>query len=306
MKKFCLLCALLCILLTTACCSPKTTEKDIKLQGQTEAVWYTVKAPVEGEIRGLILDKGERIRKNQPLFGLGTQDASPEVEKAATELAKAQAQLNRASRENNERERSSAAAALQTAQSEVQTAEQNYAKMQRLFTIGGVSRQKTEQARLNLEAANAGLAAAQARFQQVSREYTPEELEKLKQDVEQAKTAYDATVLTVEGSEIASPATGIVKEIFVKNGERVQKGQPVMKLLSSTECTVKISVSLSDPRIREGTEATVTPAGSKKSFPAVIRQLGQNSLVLFSDRKPEDLPEGASVDVRINVKGTAD
>ncbi|MBQ5345879.1 MAG: hypothetical protein J6F33_11910, partial [Acidaminococcaceae bacterium] len=73
-----------------------------------------------------------------------------------------------------------------------------------------------------------------------------------------------------------------------------------------TECTVKISVSLSDPRIREGTEATVTPAESKKSFPAVIRQVGQNSLVLFSDRKPEDLPEGASVDVRINVKGTAD
>ena len=63
MKKFCMLCALLCILFTTACSSPKTTEKDIKLQGQTEAVWYTVKAPVEGEIRGLILDKGERIRK---------------------------------------------------------------------------------------------------------------------------------------------------------------------------------------------------------------------------------------------------
>ena len=79
------------------------------------------------------------------------------------------------------------------------------------------------------------------------------------------------------------------------------------KLISADpECTVKISVSLSDPRIREGTEATVTPAGSKKSFPAVIRQVGQNSLVLFSDRKPEDLPEGASVDVRINVKGTAD
>ena len=278
MKKFCMLCALLCILFTTACSSPKTTEKDIKLQGQTEAVWYTVKAPVEGEIRG-ILDKGERIRKSQPLFGLGTQDASPEVEKAATELAKAQAQLNRASRENNERERASAVAALQTAQSEVQTAEQSYAKMQRLFAIGGVSRQKTEQARLNLEAANAGLAAAQARLQQVSREYTPEELEKLKQDVEQAKTAYDATVLTVEGSEIASPATGIVKEILVKNGEQVQKDQPVMKLLSSTECTVKISVSLSDPPgwKQKILSCRYPPGGAKQPGPVLRQETGRPS-----------------------------
>ena len=87
MKKLWMLLALLCIVMAAACSKPRTTENNVHLQGKTEAVLYTVKAPVDGEIRGLILDTGERIRKGQPLFGLGTQDDNPEVEKAATELA---------------------------------------------------------------------------------------------------------------------------------------------------------------------------------------------------------------------------
>ena len=63
MKKLCVLLLLACLILAAACSKPKTTEKNIRLQGKTEAVLYTVKAPVDGEIRGLILDTGERIRK---------------------------------------------------------------------------------------------------------------------------------------------------------------------------------------------------------------------------------------------------
>ena len=108
MKKLCMLMLLVCLILTAACGKPKATDNTIRLQGRTEAVLYTVKAPVDGEIRGLILDAGERIRKGQPLFGLGTQDENPEVEKAATELAKAQARLNNASQGNSDASRASA------------------------------------------------------------------------------------------------------------------------------------------------------------------------------------------------------
>ena len=132
MKRICML-LLVCLILTAACGNPRTTEKNIRLQGKTEAVLYTVRAPVDGEIRGLILDVGERIRKGQPLFGLGTQDENPEVEKAATELAKAQARLNNAAQGNSEASRASAASVLQSARSQVQRAEQNYNKMQRLY-----------------------------------------------------------------------------------------------------------------------------------------------------------------------------
>ena len=151
MKKLYLLLLLFCLILTTACSKPRTTEKSIRFHGKTEAVLYTVTAPVDGEVRGLILETGDRIRKGQPLFGLGTQDENPEVGKAAAELAKAQARLNNASQGNSEASRASAAAAMQNARSEVQNAEQNYNKMQRLYNVGGISRNRMQQAQRNLE-----------------------------------------------------------------------------------------------------------------------------------------------------------
>ena len=301
MKRICMLLLLLCLILAAACSKPQTTEKNIRLQGKTEAVLYTVKAPVDGEIRGLILDTGERIRKGQPLFGLGSQDENPEVEKAATELAKAQARLNNASQGNSEASRAAAAAALQSARNEVQSAEQNYSKMQRLYNVGGISRNRMQQAQLNLESARAGLAAAQARYEQVSRAYTPEELAELEQQVQKNRTAYDAAILTVEGSEIASPATGIVRQIWVKNGEAVKKEQPVMQIMSATDCTISANSKIMDSRLAEGMEATVTAAGSKKDFPAVIRKIEQNTITLFSGKKPEELPEGTAVEVVIKL-----
>ena len=297
MKRLYILLLLLCLILTAACGKSRTTEKNIRLQGTTEAVLYTVNAPVDGEVRGLILDMGERIRKGQPLFGLGTQDENPEVGKAAAELAKAQARLNNASQGNNEAGRASAAAALQSARSEVQNAEQEYNKMQRLYDLGGISRNRMQQTQRNLESARATLAAAQARYEQATRTYTPEELAELEQQVQKSRTAYDAAILTVEGSEIASPATGTVRQIWVKNGEAVKKEQPVMQILSATDCTVTVTSAVTDPRLAEGMKASVTAVGSKKDFPAVIRKIEQNTVTLFSGQKPEDLPEGTAVEV---------
>ena len=303
MKRICVLLLLASLILAAACSKPKTTEKSIRLQGKTEAVLYTVKAPVDGEIRGLILDIGERIRKGQPLFGLGTQDENPEVEKAATELAKSQARLNNASQGNSEASRASAAAALQNARNEVQSAEQNYNKMQRLYNVGGISRNRLQQAQLNLESARAGLAAAQARYEQVSRAYTPEELAEMEQQVQKNRTAYDAAILTVEGSEIVSPSTGIVRQIWVKNGEAVKKEQPVMQILSATDCTILIRSKTAEPRLAEGMEAVITAAGSKKTFLAVIRKIEQNTVTLFSSQKPEEVAEGTTVEVAVVLKG---
>ena len=301
MKRLYILFPLLCLLLLTACGRQPATAKNITLQGKTEAVRYVVKAPVDGKIRGLILDKGERIRKGQPLFGLGTQDESPEVGKASAELAKAQARLNNASGGNNEAGRASAAAAVESARSRVGTARQNFAKMQRLYAIGGISRLKMQQAQQELGSAEAALSAAQTRYEQVNRVYTKEELAQLEKKVQEARTAYDAAVLTVEGSEITSPTTGIVREIWVKNGEAVKKEQPVMEIVSATDCTVTVRSAIPDPRLQEGAEATVTAIAAKKSFPAVIQKTGQNTVTLFSGKKPEEIPEGTNVEIEFQA-----
>ena len=106
----------------------------------------------------------------------------------------------------------------------------------------------------------------------------------------------------MEGSEIVSPATGTVRQILAKNGEAVKKEQPVMQILSATDCTIKITTGITDSRLAEGMEASVSATGSKKEFPAVIRKIEQNTVTLFSGKKPEELPENATVEVTITLK----
>ena len=49
-------------------------------------------------------------------------------------------------------------------------------------------------------------------------------------------------------------------------------------------------------------EASVTAAGSKKEFPAIIQKIEQNTVTLYSDKKPEELSEGTAVEVTIVLK----
>ena len=124
----------------------------------------------------------------------------------------------------------------------------------------------------------------------------------ISQQVQKQRAAYDAAILTVEGSEIVSPSTGTVRHIWVKNGEAVKKEQPVMQIISATDCTILVHAKTTDPRLMEGAEATVSVAGNKKDFPAVIRRIEQNTVTLFSSQKPEDLPEGTAVEVTVALK----
>jgi len=72
-----------------------------------------------------------------------------------------------------------------------------------------------------------------------------------------------------------------------------------MQIVSATDCTIKITSATKDSRLAEGMEASVTAAGSKKDFPAIIRKIEQNSVTLYSDKKPEELTDGTVVEVTI-------
>ena len=83
------------VLFLLAGCS-RQTHQTVHLQGKVEAVTTTLPAPVAGKVQGLIVEKGDRIRKGEPLFGIADGTGKSVPGKAAQELAKAQAELRRA------------------------------------------------------------------------------------------------------------------------------------------------------------------------------------------------------------------
>lgn len=280
-------------------CSKTASPKNIEFHGTLRAVHYTITAVKDGEVRGLILEKGERIRKEQPLLGLGTQENNPQADKAAADLAKAQAEMNRLSYANSLEGRATAALALQNAQNRVQEARQNYDKMQKLYAIGGISKIRMQQAHDELSLAHAELNAAQTRFQQSNQPSSPADAAAIKLKVEDLKKAYETTVLSIAGSEITSPTTGMVQTVWVKNGAKVKEKQKLLEILSSTDCTITIPLATPDNRLKEGMPVKIANTSLKNPFDGIIRKIEGNTITVYSDKKPEELPDGASVIVTI-------
>lgn len=283
--------------LTAGCGRP--ARQTVHLSGKVELVRTAVQAPAAGKVQGLIVEKGERIRKGEPLFGIAAGNGKTEPGPKAQELAKAQAELRRAQGGNGSADRASAAAAVQSALASLQAASNNYQKMNRLYSIGGVSKRQLDMAAQNQALAQNNLAAAQARLAR-AQSAPPEDPAALQEKVAKLKEAYEAEARQ-SGNEVTAPFTGLIGAVAVKNGAAVQAGQDILTLTATTECYIRIPQSSKDPRLEAGRTVTLSAPGLQKPFIGIIKENKDNELVIFSDQKPEDLPDGATVDMETTV-----
>ncbi|MEE3478640.1 MAG: HlyD family efflux transporter periplasmic adaptor subunit [Succiniclasticum sp.] len=283
--------------LTAGCGKP--AKQTVRLTGKVQLVRTEVKAPAAGKVQGLIVEKGERIRKGEPLFGIASADGKTDPGPKAKELAKAQAELHRAQSGNSAADRAAAAAAVQSALASLQAANNNYQKMSRLYGIGGVSKRQLDMAAQNQAAAQNNLAAAQARLAQ-AQSAPKQDPAALQEKVAKLKEAYEAEAER-SGNEVKAPFTGLIDAAALKNGTAVQAGQTVLTLTATTECYIRIPHSSKDTRLEAGRTVTLSAPGLQKPFIGIIKENTDKELVIFSDQKPEDLPDGATVDIETTV-----
>lgn len=292
---FLLLCAALVAL--AGCARPG--RQVLHLQGRIEAVTTILPAPADGKVQGLIVEKGDRIRKGEPLFGVADGTGTNVPGKAARELAQAQAELRRLQAGGPAVDRASAAAAVQGALADVQRASATYQKMTNLYAIGGVSKRQVDQSAQTLASARDRLAAAQAELRQ-AQTAKPSDSAALQAKVKALKDAYEREAEQT-ANEVKAPFTGLVGGLQAANGASVRQGQPVLTLTATTECYIRIPQSVRDGRLEPGRTVTLTAPGLQKPFIGIIRENTDRELVLFSDQKPEDLPAGASVGAEISL-----
>ena len=156
-----------------------------------------------------------------------------------------------------------------------------------------------QQAQDELNLAHTELNAAQTRFQQSNQPSSPADAAAIKLKVEDLKKAYETTVLSIAGSEISSPTTGTVQAIWVKNGTKVKEKQNLLEILSATDCTITIPLFTPDSRLKEGMAVKITNASLKIPFDGIIRKIEGNTITIYSDKKPEELPDGTAVVITV-------
>lgn len=258
---------------------------------------YDIKAPAAGKILGLISEKGERISKGQPLFAIEDTKLDKEVKDAAAQLAKAEADLKRM--QQGTPTASVSGADISLAQANVAAAQQKAAKMNSLLSQGAVSRSQAQAAQAELARATAQLQAASQVVVSI-KPASPEQIEAQKKLIEQLKAQHAALLQKQQENEAQSPCTGIITELKAANNATAQKEQTILQLKATDSCTLTLTVSSTQAKdLQKGQPVNIKAKDNPAPFVGQISAINGTQITITSDKKPEDLKDGAQVEVTL-------
>ncbi len=163
-----------------------------------------VAAPFSGKLVELLVNLGDVVEVGTPLAKLDEKDLLRQIEQTQAELAQRQSAIVAASAAS-----SSAYKALRNAQS--------------LFRTGDIKGAEVDTARAAASTASANVASAKAAAEEVR--VRIKGLQEKKKD-----------------TTVRSPIAGKVSNPYVKNGDQVGEGMPLLRVISSDELFVKFAI----------------------------------------------------------------
>ncbi|MDO4178986.1 MAG: HlyD family efflux transporter periplasmic adaptor subunit [Phascolarctobacterium sp.] len=290
LKKF-LVCSLALISLFAFGCAKKN---DTSLgEAKLNIPIYTINAPAKGKILGLILEKGEHIGKDQPLFAIANDDVDAKAKSTAEDLAKAEAELKRLEIGSTAMLSDSEIAAAKQA---VDNAQAKANKMNSLLAQGAVSKRQAQTAEAELATARASYLAVSG--QSAKLKASPEAIAKQKETVEALRSVNKKALEEQNAYESLAPNSCIVTEKLAKSGDEVEKDQPVLKLLAQDECelTFKISAKAKEKLTNKQITLVFKEKGSDLVFTGKLVKLDGDMLTALV-KLPTGIKQGTNVEV---------
>jgi membrane fusion protein (multidrug efflux system) len=168
-------------------------------------------------------------------------------------------------------------ASLAARQADYERAKLDYERRARLGNSGAVSGDELTAAKNNFESAAAALDAAKALTAGVDVMTHPEVLA--------AKTALDVAKLNLDRTVIRAPVDGVVAQLQVQVGQRVQVGAPVMTIVPIADVYVDANFTEGQlGEVRLGQRATLTSDfyGSSVTFHGVVAGVAGGSGAAFA------------------------
>ncbi|MDE2005767.1 MAG: HlyD family efflux transporter periplasmic adaptor subunit [Rhodospirillales bacterium] len=201
-------------------------------QGYAEADYVNV-APVQtGRIVTLAVARGAWVKPGAALFDQDDTDQRAALAGAVAALAQAEAQLANLIAPSRPDEIDAAIAALAQAQASRDRIAGDLARDAKVVGSGAVTRQKVDQERADLAAAEASVAAARARLALTRRPTgRAQAIAAARATVAAARAARDQAAWSLAQRHVAAPVAAVVSDLDARAGETVNAGATVVQLL---------------------------------------------------------------------------
>jgi len=210
-----------------------------------------------GRISKIFVEKGQAIKKGEPLAQLDSEDLSFAVNAAKAQLDGAKAQYNSAINGATTEEIKQAELNVKKAQDGLEYAQKQYERTKTLYDSGAVSKSQLEQVELEKEKIESDLQIAKQVLAQTKNGLTTEKKNAIKAQMDQAKINYEQKQNMLDNAVIAADMDGYVTDLLYKEGEMVSAGYPVVLTRNKTSI-VKVGVTSEDlARLKIGTKAII-------------------------------------------------
>ncbi|GAJ03964.1 unnamed protein product, partial [marine sediment metagenome] len=162
---------------------------------------------------------GEEINKGDILIVLDDEQIKIQVAQAQATLDSIQASYDKIKSGARPQEIKQAESAVLQAKINRDSAEENYLRMQKLFSEKAISEQQYEQAKNQYEIADVQYQSARESYELVLEGAAEEDIKSVEAQVRQTKAALDMAKYQLKNTQITAPISGKVTSISVSNHE---------------------------------------------------------------------------------------
>lgn len=217
---------------------------------------FEAHAPAATTVRRVLVHQGDHVQAGELLLQLDDTEARARAAKGRASLKAAEADLNSIQTGGSHEEVITNQSDLIKARSELDAAKRNLETLRRLQDQGAASPAEVEDGRMRVKLAEAAVRLLEEK--ETSR-YSHPEIDKVKAEQDEARTAYEAAEDTLRGSSVRAPRAGIVYSLPVRVGAYVNTGDLLVQVADLSR--VQVVGYVDEPeigRLAPGQKVTVS------------------------------------------------
>ncbi len=212
------------------------------VMGEVDATEYRVSNKVPGRIDSLYVKEGQMVKAGDTLAHIFSPQVDAKMMQASAAKSAASAQSRKAKTGAREQQVQMAYQVWQKAQAAVEVYRKSYERVKGLHEKGVLSAQKFDEVDAQYKAAQADCVAAEQQYLMAKEGARQEDIAAAAALVNQAGGAVAEVQSYLDDSYLIAPSDGEVVEIFVKRGDLIGTGSPVMSILDMRDSWLFFSV----------------------------------------------------------------
>ncbi|MDN5332717.1 MAG: HlyD family secretion protein [Tepidanaerobacteraceae bacterium] len=247
-----------------------TVSRTLKEEGKIiPKVEHSVHSIQAGEIIKLYVEEGQEVRAGEILAQLNSKELEFQLKQLQAQLKSLRGEEAKAFQKPLDSEIKSQELLVEQARHDLEILENDFERMEKLYSEGAVTLKEYENAKNMLEKAKINFQRQQEALKLLyeSRNPTAESRIYYAGRAEALQSQIDLLKYRIERCKITSPIDGIVADLSVKQGDVVNPGVKLMNIFQGEEYYVEVFVPAdSAPDIKEGMKVKLIQEIKGKDF----------------------------------------